>query len=185
MWRAGATYQCWCGHIGIAGSGPGSALRRSTDGGDTWSRARRTVRPLRTSGRIGLDISASNPNVVHAVVEGFPAGEGRSSVGRRRRDVAATQRGTNQRGNGPSSDRRRPKKLMDVPGRSATALESRRMTAGRRSRATESLRRRRIPDHHATSLDRTRTIRGTVTLGNDGGVHTSSLYHDRCSWSYI
>jgi photosystem II stability/assembly factor-like uncharacterized protein len=55
-----ATYQRRRREFGFAGSGPGSGLWRSTDGGDTWQRIT-TGMPTGDMGRIGLDISASNP----------------------------------------------------------------------------------------------------------------------------
>jgi len=48
--------------------GPGSALYKSTNGGSSWTRLGGGL-PTGILGRIGVDISASNPNVVYANVE--------------------------------------------------------------------------------------------------------------------
>jgi photosystem II stability/assembly factor-like uncharacterized protein len=48
--------------------GPGSALYKSTNGGNTWTKLAGGL-PTGILGRIGVDISASNPKVVYANVE--------------------------------------------------------------------------------------------------------------------
>jgi photosystem II stability/assembly factor-like uncharacterized protein len=58
----------------IAG-GPESGLHRSTDGGETWSRAQRGL-TSEELGRIGLAISPVNPDVIYAVVEAANDGSG-------------------------------------------------------------------------------------------------------------
>jgi photosystem II stability/assembly factor-like uncharacterized protein len=56
--------------------GPGSALWKSTDGGDTWTEVVGNGFPETLKGRIGLDISRSNPDVMYAMVEAEdPEGE--------------------------------------------------------------------------------------------------------------
>ncbi|UCD25785.1 MAG: exo-alpha-sialidase, partial [Gemmatimonadota bacterium] len=49
--------------------GPGSALWKSTDGGDSWTEVVGNGFPTANKGRIGLDISLSNPDVMYAMVE--------------------------------------------------------------------------------------------------------------------
>jgi photosystem II stability/assembly factor-like uncharacterized protein len=49
--------------------GPGSGVHKSTDGGRTWRKLTRGL-PGGELGKIGLDISPANPDVVYAVVEG-------------------------------------------------------------------------------------------------------------------
>jgi photosystem II stability/assembly factor-like uncharacterized protein len=49
--------------------GPGSALWKSTDGGDTWSEVVGAGFPATSKGRIGLAIARSNPDVMYALVE--------------------------------------------------------------------------------------------------------------------
>ena len=57
--------------------GPGSGLYKSTDGGKTWKRLTKDL-PEGIMGRIGIDISRSNPNVVYALIEHEDAGIWRS-----------------------------------------------------------------------------------------------------------
>ncbi|MDH3222971.1 MAG: glycosyl hydrolase [Gemmatimonadota bacterium] len=63
-----ATYQRQRTPWGFNGGGPGSAIYRSTDGGDTWHELTGGI-PSGDKGRIGLAISASNPSVLNALVE--------------------------------------------------------------------------------------------------------------------
>ncbi len=57
---------------GYVGGGPGSGIHQSTDGGKTWKKVTGTGLPRGTMGRIGLDISRSNPNVIYAQIEVAP-----------------------------------------------------------------------------------------------------------------
>jgi len=57
---------------GFVGGGPGSGMHESTDGGKTWRRLTGNGLPRGTMGRIGLDWSRSNPNVVYAQIEVAP-----------------------------------------------------------------------------------------------------------------
>ncbi|MEJ7809776.1 MAG: hypothetical protein WKG32_05090 [Gemmatimonadaceae bacterium] len=54
--------------FGFAGGGPNSAIWRSVDGGDSWQRVTAGL-PTGVTGRIGLDVSRSDPRVAYAVVE--------------------------------------------------------------------------------------------------------------------
>jgi len=54
----------------LKSGGPGSALWKSTDGGETWTEVKGGGWPDAMFGRIGLNINAANPNVVYAMVEG-------------------------------------------------------------------------------------------------------------------
>lgn len=58
------------------GGGPESALYKSTDGGATWNKMMNGI-PARDLGRIGLNYSPVNPDVLYAVVE---ANEGKGGV---------------------------------------------------------------------------------------------------------
>ena len=60
------------------GGGPGSALWKSIDGGDSWTKLTEGL-PKVDVGRIGLDVSRSNPNVVYATIETKVTGNGASS----------------------------------------------------------------------------------------------------------
>jgi photosystem II stability/assembly factor-like uncharacterized protein len=56
------------------GGGPGSALWKSTDAGRTWTKLSEHGLPPGTYGRIALDVSRSNPNVVYAQIEAGETG---------------------------------------------------------------------------------------------------------------
>jgi photosystem II stability/assembly factor-like uncharacterized protein len=56
------------------GGGPGSALWKTTDGGRNWTKLANGL-PGGTWGRVALDVSRSNPNVVYAQIEAGPTGQ--------------------------------------------------------------------------------------------------------------
>ena len=56
------------------GGGPGSAIWKSTDAGRTWNKLTGGGLPPGTYGRIALDVSRSNPNVVYAQIEAGEVG---------------------------------------------------------------------------------------------------------------
>ena len=72
--------------------GPGNGIFKSTDGGDTWQPLENGMPPAETTGRIGLAVSQSNPNVVYALIDSHEiarkaeAGE-KDAYGRPRKDV--------------------------------------------------------------------------------------------------
>ena len=53
----------------IRSGGPGSAIYKSTDGGDTWTRLIGHGLPTGTVGRIGVSVSPADPNRVYAIIE--------------------------------------------------------------------------------------------------------------------
>ncbi len=65
---------------GFNGGGPGSGIYRSTDGGVTWTELTEGL-PEGDKGRIGLDISRANGNVVYALVEADARRPGQSFGG--------------------------------------------------------------------------------------------------------
>jgi len=56
------------------GGGPGSALWKSTNGGNTWTKMSGSGLPPGTYGRIALDVSRSNSGVVYAQIEAGETG---------------------------------------------------------------------------------------------------------------
>ena len=62
---------------GFNGGGPGSGLYKTIDGGETWARLTNGL-PSGNTGRIGIDIYSSSPNVVYAVIEHKQGGVFRS-----------------------------------------------------------------------------------------------------------
>jgi photosystem II stability/assembly factor-like uncharacterized protein len=171
-----ATYQRRRRAFGFAGSGPGSGVWRSTDGGDSWQRVTTGI-PTGDLGRIGLALSASNPNIVYAVIEAFQPGGGvyRSD------DAGATwvrQSGTNQRPNYFSQIRVDPKDPNHV-WLLAVALSASR--DGGKTFSTDSIAAYAHPDHHAMWIDPSQPQH--IMLGNDGGVYFT--YDGARTWSYI
>jgi photosystem II stability/assembly factor-like uncharacterized protein len=67
LWAS--SYQRVRGPYFLKSGGPGSALWKSTDGGETWAEVKGGGFPETTKGRIGLAVSRSNPDVVYALVE--------------------------------------------------------------------------------------------------------------------
>jgi photosystem II stability/assembly factor-like uncharacterized protein len=51
------------------GNGVGSAIYRSDDGGETWAKLTGGFPQGKEVGRIGLDISASNPQIIYAILD--------------------------------------------------------------------------------------------------------------------
>jgi photosystem II stability/assembly factor-like uncharacterized protein len=85
FWQAGR--RPWSMESG----GPGSALYKSTDGGDTWSKLADENLPKKgVWGRIGVTVSPANPNRVWAIIEAEDGGVFRSD------DAGKTWRRTNE-----------------------------------------------------------------------------------------
>lgn len=63
-----ATWQRHRTVAGYMGGGPGSAIHRSTDGGETWTKLEGGL-PGGNLGKIGLAISPQRPDVVYAAIE--------------------------------------------------------------------------------------------------------------------
>ena len=159
-----ATYQRRRREFGFAGSGPGSGLWRSIDGGDTWQRITNGM-PTGDLGRIGLDISASNPDVIYALIEAFQPGGGvyRSND---RGTTWTRQSAVNQRPNYFSQiriDTKNPDRVWLL----ATALMV--SNDGGKSFTTDSVAPYAHPDHHAMWIDPRDPSH--IMLGNDGGVY--------------
>ena len=76
---------------GFSGGGPGSGIRRSEDGGETWSRVTGNGLPNGTLGRVALAFARSNPDVIYAQIEVAPD-----------RERMVAQRRPGQGGNGES-----------------------------------------------------------------------------------
>ncbi len=171
-----ATYQRRRRAFAFAGSGPGSGVWRSTDGGDTWQRAT-TGLPAGEMGRIGLASAASDANIVYAVIEALPPGGGvyRST------DRGATwtrQSPINQRPNYFSQIRVDPKDPDHVWLLAVAIYGSR--DAGK-TFTTDSIAPYAHPDHHAMWIDPAQPQH--IMLGNDGGVYFT--YDGARTWSYV
>jgi hypothetical protein len=64
-----ATWERLRGPHFLQSGGPGSALWRSADGGETWVEVLGGGFPETMKGRIGLDIARSDPDIIYAMVE--------------------------------------------------------------------------------------------------------------------
>jgi len=73
-----AAYQRRRTAFGFNGSGPGSALYKTTDGGATWNKLTRGLPTTGETGRIGIGIYRKNPNIVYVLVENRAGGIFRS-----------------------------------------------------------------------------------------------------------
>ena len=59
----------------MSSGGPGSGLFKSTDGGEHWTEiTRNTGLPAGIDGKIGIALTAANPNRVYALIENEPGG---------------------------------------------------------------------------------------------------------------
>ncbi|HSP64441.1 MAG TPA: hypothetical protein VLQ90_15735, partial [Pyrinomonadaceae bacterium] len=77
-----ASYQRRRTSSGFNGGGPGSGIWKTTDAGKTWAKLQGNGLPEGLLGRIGIDVSRSNPNVVYAQMEvGASAGTGGEETG--------------------------------------------------------------------------------------------------------
>lgn len=66
-----ATYQRRRSVWALLAGGPGSGIHKSEDGGETWRQVTAGL-PKGDMGKIGLDVSGADPNVVYATIEAGP-----------------------------------------------------------------------------------------------------------------
>jgi len=72
-----ASYQRRRTSFGFNGGGPGCAVWKTVDAGKTWTKLEGNGFPEGVLGRVGLDVSRSNPNTLYAQIEvGTSAGTG-------------------------------------------------------------------------------------------------------------
>ena len=64
-----ASYQRRRTSFGFNGGGPGSGIWKTIDAGKTWKKLEGAGLPEGLLGRIGLDVSRSNPNIIYAQME--------------------------------------------------------------------------------------------------------------------
>ena len=64
-----ASYQRRRTSWGFNGGGPGSGIWKTTDAGKSWTRLQGNGLPEGLLGRVGIDVSRSNPNVIYAQME--------------------------------------------------------------------------------------------------------------------
>ena len=169
-----AAYQRQRRGWGYVGGGPGSAIYRSIDGGDTWQKLTNGL-PAGHIGRIGVEISRSAPNIVYMLVEHKTAG------GVYRSD----DRGTTWTRQGPFNPRpsyysqiridpKNPDKVW-VLGSFGVSID-----AGKTFRSEHTTDRVHT-DHHALWIDPANPDH--LMLGNDGGLYFS--YDGSRNWEFI
>jgi photosystem II stability/assembly factor-like uncharacterized protein len=172
-----ATYQRRRRAFGFAGSGPGSGLWRSLDGGDTWERVTTANGlPAGDMGRIGIAIAASEPDVVYAVIESQKGGVFRSND---RGRTWTRQSPTNQRASYYSQIRVDPNDANRVWLLATNIFSS---VDGGKTFVVDSVAQTHVhPDHHALWIDPNDSRH--MLLGNDGGFYVT---YDRAQhWQYI
>jgi len=145
--------------------GPGSAIYKTTDGGRTWNKLTEDL-PEGTLGRIGLDISRSNPNVVYALIEhqdgGIWRSEDKGKSWKRTCDKETYDRVNNrpfyysQIRIDPSDD----KVVYVFSGGSFVSMDM--------GQKFQPISAGTHPDHHALWIDPTNPLH--LIDGNDGGV---------------
>ncbi len=169
-----ATYQRQRRGFGFVGSGPGSAIYRSLDGGDSWEKLTRGL-PTGPSGRIGLAIAPSEPDRVYAIVENRQGGVFRSD------DRGVSWRKMNSLDPRPMYysqlrvDPRHPDRVWVVASNLHKSVD------GGKTFTTEHTGDRIHVDHHALWIDPNDSDH--MLLGNDGGLYFS--YDGAKNWDYI
>jgi photosystem II stability/assembly factor-like uncharacterized protein len=160
---------------GFVGGGPGGGLYRSLDGGDTWQKLAGGL-PEGTIGRIGVDISRSNPNIVFAVVEHKPQG------GIYRSEDGGTtwtkQNSLNQRPSYYSQlriDPQNPNKIWKLASPLFVSID-----AGKTWQSDTTGDRIHV-DHHGLWINPDDPDH--LILGNDGGLYVS--YDGSRTWDFI
>lgn len=169
-----STYQRRRRAFGFIGGGPGSGLWRSLDGGDTWERLTRGL-PGGVTGRIGIDISRSEPDIVYAIIEHKSGGVFRSA------DRGATwtrQNPLNPRPSYYSEIRVDPKNADRVWVLGTPLFVS--IDAGK-TFSSDSTGERIHVDHHALWIDPNHPTH--MMLGNDGGLDFT--YDGAKHWAFV
>ena len=75
-----SSYERVRGPYFLKGGGPGSALWKSTDGGETWTEVKGGGLPETEKGRIEIAISPSSPNIMYLQLEAAPQGQTVASI---------------------------------------------------------------------------------------------------------
>jgi photosystem II stability/assembly factor-like uncharacterized protein len=82
---------------GLTSGGPGSGLYVSRDGGDNWQKLENRGLPGGIWGRVGVQVAASEPKRVYALIEAEEGGLFRSDNGGKKWTLVSASRGVRQR----------------------------------------------------------------------------------------
>ena len=159
---------------GFVGGGPHSGLYRSLDGGDSWAKLTKGL-PEGDSGRIGLAISPSHPQIVYAIIENKKGGvfrsEDRGETWTRRSDF-------NHRPMYYSEirvDPRNPDKIWALGSPLFVSID------GGKTFTSEGTGEKIHVDHHALWINPNNPDH--LMLGGDGGFYMS--YEGSKNWNFI
>ena len=162
----------------FSSGGPGSGLYKTTDGGENWTKLTKDL-PEGTMGRIGIDVSRSNPNVVYALIEHEDGGIWRSEDKGKSWTRTCDNETYKQVNNRPfyySQIRIDPGDDKVVYVFSGGSYVSKNM--GEKFRAISA---GTHPDHHALWIDPSNPLH--LIDGNDGGIDIT--YDGGKSWHAI
>lgn len=168
-----AAYQSRRRAWGFVGGGLGSGIYRSLDGGTTWEKLT-TGLPTGDTGRIGLSIAPSHPNIVYAIIENKNGGVFRTE------DRGVTWKKMSDFNHRPMYysqirvDPRNPDKIWAL---GSPLFVS---TDGGRTFTSEKTAEKIHVDHHALWINPRDPDH--MILGNDGGVYIT--YDGAKNWHF-
>jgi hypothetical protein len=165
---------------GFNGGGLGSGLYKTTDGGETWIRLSHGL-PSGPTGRIGIDICHSNPQIVYAIIENKNGGvfrsENKGLTWKKMSDTNPRPMYYSQIRIDPNNDQR-----IWVLGAAMFVSEDGGKTWRTDLIARYEREKRAVHgDHHALWINTADSDH--MVLGSDGGVYLS--YDRGVSWDFI
>ena len=158
---------------GFMGSGPGSGLHRTVDGGKTWTKCTEGLTEGET-GRIGIDVYRNDPNIVYVVLENKKGGifrsEDKGENWTRMSDTNPRPMYYSQIRIDPNNDLR----IWVLGARMYTSYD------GGKTFKTDVVSRVH-GDHHALWIDPVDS--NHMVLGSDGGIYFS--YDKGITWDFV
>ena len=150
----------------MTSGGPGSALYRSADGGDTWKKVEADGLPKGPWGKVGVAVAPSDPSRVYALIEAEAGGLFRSDDGGTTWSLANAHRNLRQRAWYYSTLTVDPSNADVVWFPQVPLIKT--VDGGKTLQRTKGW---HHGDHHDAWIDPTNTQR--MIVGNDGGVDLS------------